>query len=365
MGFSIKLAPGVRIRASSRGIRTSVGPRIARVHVGGGRTGVSTGLGPVGFYTSLGGSSRRGGVSTNAASRSLTAAAKADQAQDLFAAIQAITDIHRQPFPPATRPQAPVVPVPELSRLIKAHRSNALAGISLFKRAARATAKHHADAAATAEHNAMLTQADVTRQQHQAALDDIWHRLCDNDPGTVLGVLAAAFEDNEAAAAPLGVSGSHASAVVQVPNPTVLPQRMPGVTDAGNLSIRKMTKRQTADLYKVLVSGYVLVTAREAFAVAPGLTEVAVVAVRLGSLDAYGARPTEAVMAARIARANLAGIRWDDADSPQIINEAAAELVTNQRGTTRELHPLDPALHPDLGPALTAVNLDVGPAREQ
>ncbi|MFI2651773.1 DUF4236 domain-containing protein [Micromonospora fulviviridis] len=38
MGFSIRLAPGVRIRASSRGIRTSLGPRAARVHFGAGRT---------------------------------------------------------------------------------------------------------------------------------------------------------------------------------------------------------------------------------------------------------------------------------------------------------------------------------------
>jgi hypothetical protein len=37
MGFSIKIAPGVRVRASSRGVRTSIGPRVARVHVGAGR----------------------------------------------------------------------------------------------------------------------------------------------------------------------------------------------------------------------------------------------------------------------------------------------------------------------------------------
>ena len=43
MGFSVKIAPGVRVRASSRGIRTSIGPRAARLHVGGGRTGFSTG----------------------------------------------------------------------------------------------------------------------------------------------------------------------------------------------------------------------------------------------------------------------------------------------------------------------------------
>jgi hypothetical protein len=42
---------GLRMRASSRGIRTSIGPRAARVHVGGGRTGFSTGVAGQ-FYTS-------------------------------------------------------------------------------------------------------------------------------------------------------------------------------------------------------------------------------------------------------------------------------------------------------------------------
>ena len=45
MSFSVKIAPGVRVRASSRGVRTSIGPRVARVHVGAGRTGISTGAG--------------------------------------------------------------------------------------------------------------------------------------------------------------------------------------------------------------------------------------------------------------------------------------------------------------------------------
>ena len=54
-GFlSFKIAPGVRVSASSRGLRTHLGPRVARVHVGGGRTGVSTGGGPFTAYESLG-----------------------------------------------------------------------------------------------------------------------------------------------------------------------------------------------------------------------------------------------------------------------------------------------------------------------
>jgi hypothetical protein len=93
MGFSFKVAPGVRIRASSRGVRTSVGPRAARVHFGSGRTGISTGAGPVSFYSSLGGSrggSRSGGQPPSIASyqRQLAAAEKAEEAQRLAAAFQ-------------------------------------------------------------------------------------------------------------------------------------------------------------------------------------------------------------------------------------------------------------------------------------
>jgi hypothetical protein len=39
--------PGVRVRVSSRRVRTSVGPRAARVHVGGSRTTISSGVRPV------------------------------------------------------------------------------------------------------------------------------------------------------------------------------------------------------------------------------------------------------------------------------------------------------------------------------
>ena len=45
-GMSLRIAPGVRISASGSGIRSSVGPRVARVHVGGGRAGASSGFGP-------------------------------------------------------------------------------------------------------------------------------------------------------------------------------------------------------------------------------------------------------------------------------------------------------------------------------
>jgi hypothetical protein len=65
MGFSVKLAPGVRVRVSSHGVRAGIGPRIARVHVGAGRTGFSSGLGPFSVYGSVGGKRRRNSSRNN------------------------------------------------------------------------------------------------------------------------------------------------------------------------------------------------------------------------------------------------------------------------------------------------------------
>src|SRR5215212_9237522 len=116
MGFSFKVAPGVRIRASSRGIRTSIGPRAARVHVGAGRTGFSTGAGPLSYYTSVGPAntaSRQHGPRTGTATANrqlaaaIRAAEKAEEAHRLAEALQTITSLHRAEFEPARRPVAP------------------------------------------------------------------------------------------------------------------------------------------------------------------------------------------------------------------------------------------------------------------
>src|SRR4051812_5446279 len=117
MGFSVRLAPGVRVRASSQGVRTSLGPRVARVHVGSGRTGLSTGVGPVGYYTSVGGSGRsRAGTGSAAVNRQLAASArptaaaldKQAQAEELQRVLSAILNLPRAEFPTASRPVAPL-----------------------------------------------------------------------------------------------------------------------------------------------------------------------------------------------------------------------------------------------------------------
>lgn len=114
----MKIAPGVRVRASSRGVRTSIGPRAARVHVGTGRTRVSTGVGPLtastGVGMGLGGGRRRSGstgMTSGESTRALARAAKRDEAAASNAAVETILEIHRVKFDEASRPMAPPVEV--------------------------------------------------------------------------------------------------------------------------------------------------------------------------------------------------------------------------------------------------------------
>jgi len=368
LGFSVKLAPGLRVRASSRGVRTSIGPRAARVHVGAGRTGFSTGAGPVTYYTSLShaalGSQRQHGprTGTATANRQLAAASraadKAEEAHRLAEALQTIMSLHRAEFAPARRPAAPQPPGMDETSIRRRHTKQAKAGTSVFARGARKAALAEASRRAEAE---IATIRQANREQHdlwQASLDAEWKALNDNDPEAVLSALAAAFEDNEAAAAAVGAENAEVALVVVVPSPDAIPDRRPTTTSAGNLSLKKITKRETADFYKLLVCGHVLATVKEAFAVAAALQSARIVALRLSQPDAYGHVEPEALLAARFEKAKLQGIRWADADASRVVNDTHSELIITQRGATQELHPLNLSQHPAIAELIHIVDFE-------
>lgn len=117
MGMSFKVAPGVRIRASSRGISAGVGPRAARVHVGTRGVGVSSGVGPFSTYSHLGGGGRqssggaasrptyRGPTKASAAAyeRELRAAEREADIEKVAAMEKALVTVHAQSLPRAAR----------------------------------------------------------------------------------------------------------------------------------------------------------------------------------------------------------------------------------------------------------------------
>jgi hypothetical protein len=334
MGFSVKLAPGVRIRASNRGIRAGIGPRAARVHVGTGRPGFSSGVGPFSVYTSVGGKrrsrSRGGGPSAAALERQAAAARRAQaqaeklqEARRLAVIFQEILNLHREEFEAVQRPAAPMPLVPDVAKLREQHEKTELRGIGLFKRAERAAARQRAAEAAETERAALRQRARAERKRAQAELDGQWRRLTGNDPDTVIATLTEAFEDNEAPAAPVGVDGDELSLVVLVPGEDAVPERMPGTTQAGNLTLRKLPKGERSQLYRELAAGHVLVTLRETFAVAPGINAARVVAVRHTPRDVYGTSRLECILAGRWPRDAFGGVRWQEADASAILTESA------------------------------------------
>ncbi|HEU0239970.1 MAG TPA: DUF4236 domain-containing protein [Micromonosporaceae bacterium] len=369
MGFSVKLAPGVRIRASSRGIRTSIGPRAARVHVGGGRTGFSTGAGPVSFYTTLGAGRRASGhrtTSTAAYHRQLAAQNRQSSQQQRAAAAYElaqtflhIVNLHRVDFPTARRPIAPPPPAPDREAIYQHYETVALAGTGRFQRAQRTRARQQAVQWTDVEVNRQAAETHAAYEQYQVQLDEQWRQLCGNQPDVVMETLEEAFDDNEAPAAPVGVESGEASIAILVPQITgAIPEQIPATTPAGNPTLKKLTQRDRADYYKLYVCGQVLVTVKEALAVAPGLASVRIVVLRDDGRDAYGKPRVACILAARFERNAFAGIQWHNADAVAVLNDSAAEKLTQQKGRSQELTPLDVSDEPAIAALIEAVDLD-------
>lgn len=368
MGFSVKIAPGVRIRASSHGIRAGIGPRVARVHVGSGRTGSSSGVGPVSFYTAAGHKRRRSQSRSGkrppsaaalqrqaaAARRAQAEAEKVHEARQLAAIFNEILQLHRQEFAPVERPIAPPPLQPDEQEVRSRHEKAALQGIGLFQRSERAAAKQRAAISAQAELAARWQQAQAEAANWQAYLDGQWSRLLGNDLETVLATLTEAFEDNEAPAAAVGVDGAELFLVVLVPSESAVPERMPATTQAGNLTLRKLPKGERSQLYGLLAAGHVLVTLREALAVAPGIQAGRVIALRSGGQDVYGRPLLECLLAGRWAREAFEGVRWQDADAMAIMTGTASELVMNVKRV--QILPVDLTREPEIAAVLANID---------
>jgi hypothetical protein len=362
VGFSIKVAPGVRVRASSRGVRASVGPRAARVHFGAGRPGISTGAGPVSLYYSAGGTRHRtqgGSTRTSAAARErqLRQAARSQQAAELATAFEAIMAVHREEFPIATPPVAPEPPAIDQDAIRKRHEQQALHGIGALQRKARIAARQQAAGAAAAEIAAAVTARAQQYMTLQSWLDEQWHKVLANDPDVVFATLTDAFEDNEAPAAVVSVESGAASIVIMCPDLSVVPDRMPERTSAGNLAFKKLTKTTRNAFCTELVCGRVLATVREALAVAPALGAIHTAVVRPSAPDAYGRHRHECLLAATFTRQALSRIQWQTASAAQIINQAATDQRILQTAYG-ELQPLNLTSEPELAPLLDAIDRD-------
>ena len=274
-GVGFRVAPGVRLRAGRRGPRLSLGPRIARVHVGGGTPSVSTGRGPVTVWHTL-----SGGGHQPPAAAGRTPSRKEQEWASVRNHLDALLSRHEQPVTHAT---PPVVPEPaEIDRrqVRRELRAQQRAGTPWFKLGERQAARRRADAAlplVLEQREAERRAAHAAEQQEAAAW---WRSLVANDPDTVIARLEDAFATQQLPATPTAVEGDTAHIAVSVlPVEQLIGPREPTLTEAGNLSLARMTKTRRHELYQAAIGSAVIAIAAEAFATCPGITtlDVAVV----------------------------------------------------------------------------------------
>lgn len=295
MSFGFRVGPpGFKVRVSNRGVRTSIGPRAARVTFGTGRTRVSSGFGPFFASTTLSGSNRRSTTTRRTAYRTTgpsptqllhaeRAAERARHDAERDAAIAGLnelrrrsTTVHLQNFPSAQRPVInPPNPVPFDWAEAQAAAYH-LHGLSLFARAERKTAKERARWDAQRYVDDETHRLDAVYRDLRNGAELWWSDLCANDELTVCEAVNTAFSDNPAAGCAVGVSGCTLSIVMRQQDIDSLPAQTPGITSAGRPTLKTLTKRDRVTWWLTIMASNLVATAKEAFAVAPGINCVSI-----------------------------------------------------------------------------------------
>ena len=357
MGFAFRVAPGLRVAMTPRGIRAGVGPRVARMHVGAGPVGVSTGVGPFTTWTTLDRLTGRSG--TRSQGYGSQPGSASERRAEEFAAAQAEHDalltIHREQFAPASRPlvpePAPVDPSVR-ARRIDARYSIERQGIGWWRRADRRAAKERAVAAVDAELAAELEWALREHAYAQEQADIWWAALTGGDPIVVLDTLNDALGDNDEEAACVEVSddGREASIVMGTPSLEDVPERYAAFTPTGRPTTRAHTKTDRNALHVHLICAHLAVTLKESFAVAPTLRSA-----RVAEVTPTAAGP--GILLAGVFDRDIVD-HLDDEDAPLNLLTLGRDVVMNTFGRARELRPVELSDEPDLA-ELTAMIVDV------
>ena len=354
MVFVVKVAPGLQLYPGSSGLRANLGRRradlvqVGRQFASNATTGV-----PLTFYAFPGPPPT---MPTYQAPTIPPDAPKVQQAERLAAAIDGILKLHHQNFPPIQKAVLLPPPSPDYPAILRRRTSDALSRVSIFRRSTRKAAKAAAVRATQMECDELARSRQTQHNAVNHEIDQLWRRLISNDPDVVLAVLSNILTANAEAVVPIGVWDSEAHLAAHMPDPETLPDRHPTTTAAGNVSLKKFTKAEGADLYKQLVAGLLLTTTKQAFAVAPSLRTIRMVALRKSPHNAFGHDRREALLAASFTRDRLNGVRWRAADAGTILQGISDELLIRTAGPSKTLAPLDLKTEPYIARLLDAAN---------
>lgn len=329
--FSMRVAPGVRLSTSSRGLRAHVGPRMARLHVGSGRSGVSTGAGPFTWYEQLPATS-----GAKPSQRVATPAQLPDDAAGIMRQLESLRALHRQEFAPRDRSIAPLEPLPWFSVLLKAAEKDALKSVSRFDRAGRSAAREHARS--MAEHQAAdLLQKSLTDQaQRQREADEMHASAYSSDDKRLLAVLRTVTGATRQGQLQVNdVIDGVANAVVFMDADAMVPVRKPVLSAAGNWTLPKVTKTERSTWVRELAATYALLAAKETQAVAPGLRATSVAVADVSKKGRQVLRTT--LSQAALTRADWRSTAWE------ILTATDPAFEVRPHGRTGELLPLGSA----------------------
>lgn len=350
---SFKVAPGVRISASSRGVRTSIGTNKARVSLGGGRTYTSAKVAGVrvsqNTYASGRTSTRVSAGGFNAAASSaaprrqgaprpsLAQLERAAQADEVMRIEQQLTSLHLERFPTAAPEDVPAPePVP-IEPLVADYQRAAVKGIAFFRFSERRAAKAQARDRAAAE-------AAKTDAHNQDVYNDLlrdaaaqFQRLVEHDPEIVITAIDAAFADNasESTCVNAGTDedGTRYVTVVIVFGPaTLVPEKVATLTPAGKPTLKKRTKTDRNALYVRALASTVLATVREAMQTSPASDEVRVVVLQRDP-QAIGAGRTVPIYTATFLREQVERARPDQVDLDELLGGVPDARFVRRRAT--------------------------------
>jgi hypothetical protein len=328
LGVSIRIAPGVRVYASSRGLRT-------RARRGGVR--VSSGA------RSHRATRSRADVTVSLAElRRQDAAAQHAEAIAAVARLeQVLLTLHHEDFVPASRDVLSPPTRPDLKALTEARAQQALTGVSLFDRSKRAAAHAWAEDAGRRDAATQWSTRQSERAHHQSELDQHWTALVNHDDDTVREALESAFDgpDSQATCIDVGTENgtSYATILALVGAADLVPEQRLAQTATGQTTLHKRTMTERNDLYLGAVGSAVLATAKEGFAVAPSVTEMRIAVLRKNPHAPTPDQYVECVYVGRFPRRWTAALRWRTLDPGETLltvpdarlqrHGAAAEVV--------------------------------------
>lgn len=330
LGMGLRIAPGVKIRASGSGIRSSVGPRPARVHVGGGRTAISTGFGPFTASATSKGRSRPPAKQTRpSTSRKSSSSSDLDGlaaglglalgvimllgnagsrveakklAADSARAAELLTSVHLEDFPVSTKPVA----TSASRRLRKFGRRDPIEEAHL-----------------------------VADHEHDLAC---WKALHDHEPEEVIATVDGALADNASWSACIDAGrsgfGNYVTLVVHYPGPEIAH----GVVKVGS-GTRARTEDEISDIYRRALASTVIATAKEALAYAPAADEAYVVVLRYDARGVFTKRTAvlDAIYAGAFDR-DVLNADWESNDPYKWMMDARAVRVNvDRRGRFKSL----------------------------